>query len=208
NHNVLVIGGGDTGSDCIGTSNRLGAKSVLQIELLSKPPVGRTENNPWPQWPFILRTSSSHEEGCERDWEVYTKAFLSEDGEHLSGVQVVDVRWEKGPDGRFKMQEHSDTLRTIPAEKAFLAIGFLHPAEQILLDFGLERDDRGLIQASHYRTSHPKVFTAGDARRGPSLVVWAIQEGREAANAVDRMLRAGEPGTTHALQSARSVLAL
>ena len=188
--NVLVIGGGDTGSDCVGTSNRHGAKSVTQIELLSKPPVDRDPLN-WPNWPMILRTSSSHEEGCERSWAILTKAFIGDQKGQLKAVQLVDIDWEKNPEtGRFQLKELAGTEREIPCELALLAIGFLHPKPNgMLAQLGLELDQRGNVKTENYQSSVPEVFAAGDMRRGQSLVVWAISEGREAAKALDSYLQ-------------------
>ncbi len=188
--NVVVIGGGDTGSDCIGTSNRLGASSIVQIEILGKPPVERTTSNPWPQWPMVLRTSSSHEEGCDREWAVMTKEFLSDDGEHLSGIKTVQVEWGLDEDGKRQLKELANTEEVIPCERVFLAMGFLHPQKEgIVEQLGLDLDQRGNILAKDYQTKMDKVFVAGDARRGQSLVVWAISEGREAAIQVDEFLQ-------------------
>lgn len=182
--NVVVIGGGDTGSDCVGTSNRHGAKSITQIELLSKPPEGKNQVTPWPNWPMILRTSTSHEEGCERKWSILTKEFLGDENGNLTGLKLVDVVWEGG-----KMVELPGSERVIPCELALLAAGFLHPQKQGLLEkLEVELDERGNVKANNYKTSVPKVFAAGDMRRGQSLVVWAISEGRECARAVDEFL--------------------
>ncbi|MFQ3575041.1 MAG: glutamate synthase subunit beta [Cytophagales bacterium] len=182
--NVVVIGGGDTGSDCVGTSNRHGAKSITQIELLSKPPEGKNQNTPWPNWPMILRTSTSHEEGCIRQWSILTKEFVGDENGNLSGIKLVDVIWEGG-----KMVEQAGTERVIPCELALLAAGFLHPQKEGLLSkLEVELDERGNVKTTGYQTSVPKVFAAGDMRRGQSLVVWAISEGRECARAVDEFL--------------------
>jgi glutamate synthase (NADPH) small chain len=184
NKNVVVIGGGDTGSDCVGTSNRHKAKSVTQFELLGKPPAGRAEATPWPNWPMMLRTSSSHEEGCERDWAVNTKAFIGDEKGNLKALQIVHVNWEGG-----KMTEIEGTVREIPCERAFIAAGFLHPQhEGLLTKLGVELDNRGNVKDKNYQTNVPKVFAAGDMRRGQSLVVWAISEGRECARSVDTYL--------------------
>jgi glutamate synthase (NADPH/NADH) small chain len=181
---VIVIGGGDTGSDCVGTSNRHGAKSVTQFELLPMPP--EQENKPlvWPYWPIKLRTSSSHEEGCEREFAIATKEFLGEGGK-LSALKAVRVEWQGG-----KMTEVPGTEQVIPAQLVLLAMGFVSPLASLLESFGVERDARGNAKASTeaaggYATSVAKVFAAGDVRRGQSLVVWAIREGRQAARAVD-----------------------
>ncbi len=182
---VVVIGGGDTGSDCVGTSNRQKAKSITQIEIMDKPPIDRAENNPWPEWPMILRTSTSHEEGCERKWALMTKEFVGENGK-LSGLKVVDISFEDG-----KLIERPDSERIIPAQLALIAAGFLHPQKEGLLDqLQLDLDKRGNVSTTNFKSSADKVFAAGDMRRGQSLVVWAIAEGREAAKAVDEFLMA------------------
>lgn len=187
--NVVVIGGGDTGSDCIGTSNRLGAKSITQIELLSKPSEVRTDKDPWPHWPMILRTSTSQEEGCEREWSIMTKQFVSDDGINLSGIRVVNVSWELDDHGKLKMVEHADSSRVIPCDFVFLAIGFLKPQfSGLLQELKVGLDDRMNVSCINYQTSVEGVFSAGDMRRGQSLVVWAISEGREAAVAIDQYL--------------------
>ena len=187
---VLVIGGGDTGADCVGTSNRQGARSVTQLELLAKPPKERDPET-WPNWPMIVRTSSSHEEGCERHWAVLTKAFLGDEHGFLRAVEVVDVLWDTDPTtGKSGFREVEGSLREIPCQLAFLAMGFLHPQREGMLEqLGLALDERNNVQTSaRYQTSVEKVFAAGDMRRGQSLVVWAISEGREAARAVDEYL--------------------
>ena len=180
---VVVIGGGDTGSDCVGTSNRHGAKSITQIEIMDKPPLERAEGNPWPEWPLILRTSSSHEEGADRQWAILTKEFVGENGK-LSGLKVVDVSFEKG-----KLKERPKSERIIPAQLALIAAGFLHPQKEGLLEqLELNLDSRGNVETENFKSSASKVFAAGDMRRGQSLVVWAIAEGRKAAKAVDAFL--------------------
>lgn len=186
--NVVVIGGGDTGSDCIGTSNRLKAKSIIQVEIMGKPDAARTDRDPWPLWPMTLRTSSSHEEGCDREWSILTKAFLSDDGVNLSGIQIVNVRWDQDDTGQYKMIEDPTSERTIPCDYVFIAAGFLHPQQTLIDRFGLETDKRGNVLTKGYQSSKENVFAAGDMRRGQSLVVWAISEGREAAIAVDEYL--------------------
>ncbi len=188
--NVVVIGGGDTGSDCVGTSNRHGAKSVTQIEILSKPPKGRTETMPWPSWPMILRTSTSHEEGCERQWSIVTKEFIGDEQGNLKALKIAEVELKKSEPGKapgFTEVEGSEQI--IPCELVLLAMGFLYPQHTGLLDqLGVDYDERGNVKATRYHTSVPTIFTAGDMRRGQSLVVWAISEGREAAKAVDEYL--------------------
>lgn len=179
--NVVVIGGGDTGSDCIGTSNRQGAKSITQIEIMDKPPVNRSDSNPWPEWPMVLRTSSSHEEGCKRSWALMTKAFIGEKGK-VTGLKVVDVNFKDG-----SMIEKPASERIIPADLVLIAAGFLHPQKKGLLDqLGLKLDNRGNIATQNFKASKDHYFAAGDTRRGQSLVVWAIAEGRKAANAVHK----------------------
>jgi glutamate synthase (NADPH) small chain len=186
--NVLVIGGGDTGSDCVGTSNRHKAKSVTQIEIMPMPPKERDGSTPWPQWPMMLRTSTSHEEGCNRHWGINTKEFIGDENGHLKALRLVDIEWVL-ENGQMKMKEVAGSERDIPCELALIAAGFLHPQHEGLLnDLGLEFDGRGNIQTKEYQTNNQKVFAAGDMRRGQSLVVWAISEGREAARAVDIFL--------------------
>jgi glutamate synthase (NADPH) small chain len=184
---VIVIGGGDTGSDCVGTSNRHGAASVTQFELLPQPP--QEENKPltWPYWPYKLRTSSSHEEGCEREFAIATKEFMGEKG-RVTGLKTVQVDWKDG-----KMSEVPGTEQVLRADLVLLAMGFVSPVATILEGFGVDKDARGNARASTdfvggYATSVPKVFAAGDMRRGQSLVVWAIREGRQAARAIDEFL--------------------
>jgi glutamate synthase (NADPH) small chain len=188
--NVVVIGGGDTGSDCVGTSNRHQAKSVTQIEILTKPPLDRTESMPWPSWPTILRTSTSHEEGCERHWSIVTKEFIGDAAGNLTGLRLADVTWTKPEPGKAPiLQEVGGSDRVVPCELALLAMGFLHPQHTGLLDeLGVDYDERGNIKCNRYKTSVEGIFSAGDMRRGQSLVVWAISEGREAARAVDEYL--------------------
>jgi glutamate synthase (NADPH/NADH) small chain len=186
--NVWVIGGGDTGSDCVGTSNRQGAKSVTQIELLAKPPEGKNENTPWPNWPMILRTSTSHEEGCERKWAINTKEFIGDGNGNLKGIKTVEVEWTM-EGGVPKMIEKPGTEQVHDCELALIAAGFLYPQrEGMLTELGVELDERGNVKTNNYQTSISKVFAAGDMRRGQSLVVWAISEGRECARAVDLYL--------------------
>lgn len=187
--NVIVIGGGDTGSDCVGTSNRHRAKSITQIELLSKPPEKRAESTPWPLWPMMLRTSSSHEEGCERNWSIHTKEFIGNEAGELTGLKIVEIEW-KIVDEKPQMVEIQGTERILPCELALLAMGFVHPQHEGLLEqLTVELDERGNVKANNYSTSVDKIFTAGDMRRGQSLVVWAISEGRECARQVDIFLQ-------------------
>ncbi len=184
---VIVIGGGDTGSDCVGTSNRHGARSVVQFELMPQPP--EVENRPltWPYWPYKLRTSSSHEEGCQREFAIATKEFVGAKGK-VTGLKTVHVEFKDG-----KFVEIPGTEKEYAADLVLLAMGFVSPVATVLEGFGVERDARGNARASTdfqggYATNVPKVFTAGDMRRGQSLVVWAIREGRQAARAVDEYL--------------------
>ena len=182
--NVIVIGGGDTGSDCIGTSNRQGAKSVTQFELLNKPGNSRSTDNPWPEWPMVLRTSSSHEEGVDRTWSVLTKSFIGDENGNISGLKTVKVAWGNG-----KFDEIPDTEKIYSCDLVLIAVGFVHTQKEGLLDqLNINLDERGNVKAQNYKTNVDKVFTAGDMRRGQSLVVWAIQEGREAARALDQSL--------------------
>ncbi|MBK8806731.1 MAG: glutamate synthase subunit beta [Bacteroidales bacterium] len=190
--NVLVIGGGDTGSDCVGTSNRHGAKAITQIELLPKPKTARGATDPWPEWPQILRTSSSHDEGCDRFWSVMTKEFIGDGKGNLKAAKVVTIEWDApAPGQRPNFKEVPGTEKEIPCEYAFLAMGFVNPQhEGLLAGLGVKFDNRGNVDALYgeYKTSVDKVFSAGDMRRGQSLVVWAIHEGRECAIAIDEFL--------------------
>ncbi|MFO1379883.1 MAG: glutamate synthase subunit beta [Chitinivorax sp.] len=185
--NVIVIGGGDTGSDCVGTSNRHGAKSVIQFELMPMPPEQENKELTWPYWPYKLRTSSSHEEGCEREFAIATKEFIGENGK-VTGVKTVRVEFKDG-----KFNEVAGTEQVLRADLVLLAMGFVSPVETILSGFGVDKDGRGNAKATvdavgGYATNVSKVFAAGDIRRGQSLVVWAIREGRQAARAVDEFL--------------------
>ena len=190
--NVIVIGGGDTGSDCVGTSNRQLAKTVTQFELLPKPPEARNEHMPWPSYPMILKVTSSHEEGAQRNWAVATKAFLADENGKLRALTIVDLEWKLTEPGKpAQYVEIAGSEREIPCELALLAMGFVHPQHIGLLDqLGVDLDQRGNVKATdkNYQTSINKVFTAGDMRRGQSLVVWAISEGRECAKKVDEFL--------------------
>ncbi|SFO00503.1 glutamate synthase (NADH) small subunit [Formivibrio citricus] len=190
---VVVIGGGDTGSDCVGTSNRQGAKSILQLEVMPKPPVEENKPLTWPYWPNKLRTSSSHDEGCERQWSITTKEFKGKNGK-LQSMVIATVEWSKDAQtGQMKMSEVPGTEKEIPAEAVFLAMGFTNPVACLLESFGVDKDARGNARATTdgegcYATNVPKVFAAGDVRRGQSLVVWAVREGRQAAREVDAFL--------------------
>jgi glutamate synthase (NADPH/NADH) small chain len=189
--NVIVIGGGDTGSDCVGTSNRHKAKSVTQFELLPKPPVQRNEVMPWPSFPMLLKTTSSHEEGCDRKWAVSTKEFIGDEKGHLKAVIMVDLEWKIVDNKPAQFVEVKGSERKIPCDLAFLAMGFNHPQhEGMIVDLEIELDERGNVRATekNYQSNIARVFTAGDMRRGQSLVVWAIKEGRDCAQKVDEFL--------------------
>ncbi len=188
---VLVIGGGDTGSDCVGTSNRQGALSVYQLELLPQPPINENKQLTWPNWPMKLRTSTSHQEGCERQWSVLTKSFEGDDNGNVTKLNCVEVEWKKNDNGGMEMIEVQDSEFSIDADLVLLAMGFVHPTHTGLLnDLRVDLDDRGNINAddTYFKTSEDKVFVAGDSRRGQSLVVWAISEGRKCASQIDSFL--------------------
>lgn len=190
--NVIVIGGGDTGSDCIGTSNRQGAKSVTQFEIMPMPPESRAAHMPWPTYPMLLKVTSSHEEGVSRTWAVNTKEFIADEQGNLKALKVVNVEWDIDANGRANgFKEIEGTEKVYPCELVLLAMGFLYPQKQGLLEkLGVELDERGNVKAVEgiYQTNIPKIFAAGDMRRGQSLVVWAISEGRETARKVDEYL--------------------
>jgi glutamate synthase (NADPH/NADH) small chain len=195
---VVVIGGGDTGSDCVGTSNRHGAKSVTQFELLPQPPARENKEVTWPYWPVKLRTSSSHEEGVARDWAVTTKRFEGDGKGNVRALVAARVEWQKDAvTGAQKMVEVPGSEFELPADLVLFAMGFVAPVGSVLESFGVEKDVRGNARAATeetkagprpYVTNVPKVFAAGDMRRGQSLVVWAIREGRQCARAVDEFL--------------------
>jgi glutamate synthase (NADPH/NADH) small chain len=187
---VVVIGGGDTGSDCIGTSNRQGALSVTQLEILAKPPAHENKSLVWPDWPLKLRTSSSHEEGVARDWSVQTRRFIVEDGK-LAGIECVRVEWKLGDGGKMNLVEVPGSEFTLKAGLVLLAMGFVGPRQQGLVEQAqVALDARGNVKADtlSYKTSAAKMFSCGDMRRGQSLVVWAIREGRQCARSVDAFL--------------------
>jgi glutamate synthase (NADPH/NADH) small chain len=187
---VIVIGGGDTGSDCVGTSNRHGAASVTQLEVMPQPPVRENKALTWPDWPLKMRTSSSHEEGAARDFAVLTKRAVGSNGK-IEALECVRVEWVKGADGRMAMQEVAGSTFELRADLVLLAMGFLGPRRPGLVEqAGVALDPRGNVAANvkDYQTSVPRLFSAGDMRRGQSLVVWAIREGRQAAHAVDAFL--------------------
>ncbi len=194
---VVVIGGGDTGSDCVGTSNRQGAKSVTQIELMPRPPEQEDKSLTWPYWPLRLRTSSSHEEGCDRDWAIVTKSFRGDEQGNVRALVCARVEWQKDPvTGQHRMVEVAGSEFELRADLVFLAMGFVAPVASLLNAFGVDKDARANARAATeeggaalpYATSREKVFAAGDVRRGQSLVVWAIREGRQCARAVDEFL--------------------
>ena len=188
--NVIVIGGGDTGSDCIGTSNRQGAKSVTNFEIMSKPPSERSVKTPWPFWPMQLKTSSSHDEGCDRNWLISTKEFLTNDKGELYALKTVEVSWRTIPGQRSQIIEKEGSEKIWPCDLALLALGFTGPEKSLPEQLGLELDTRTNIKASEkdYKTNISGIFTAGDMRRGQSLIVWAISEGRQAAHHIDSYL--------------------
>ena len=196
NEDVVVIGGGDTGTDCLATAVRHGCKSLVNFELLPKPPLERAADNPWPQWPRIFRVDYGHEEAAAtfgkdpRVYSILTKRFLDDGAGRVAGIETVDAEWTRA-DGRWQMHEKEGTQRRWPAQRVFLALGFLGPESVIADELGIERDERSNFRAAHgkYATSVPGVFAAGDCRRGQSLVVWAIHEGRGAARAIDAFLQ-------------------
>ncbi len=180
---VVVIGGGDTGSDCVGTSNRHKAKSITQVEVMPMPPKDRADSTPWPSWPMMLRTSTSHDEGVDRHWSIAVQEFIGDENGNIKAIKIGDIAFEM-KDG--KMSQVIKNEREIPADLVLIAAGFLHPQHKGMLEeLELELDERGNVKANNYQTSNAKVFVAGDMRRGQSLVVWAISEGREAARAAD-----------------------
>jgi glutamate synthase (NADPH/NADH) small chain len=186
---VVVVGGGDTGSDCVGTSIRQGALSVTQLEILPKPPEGRNPETPWPFWPKIMRSSSSHEEGCQRRWSVLTKALTPGPSGRVGELHGVEVEWVRGAKG-WEMKERPGSEFTLPADLVLLAMGFLHVVQSGLVEqLGLALDARGNVEVRNWITSQPGVFAAGDTSRGASLVVHAINEGRQAAAAIDGWLK-------------------
>lgn len=186
---VVILGGGDTGADCLGTAHRQGAEVVYQFELLPEPPEERRDDNPWPQWPMILRTSPAHEEGGIRDYNILTKSFSGSNGQ-VEKLHAVRVEWTAGEDGRFNMNEVPGSEMEVETDLVLLAMGFLHPEhEGMLTDLGVELDSRGNVKVDENKmTSIPGVFAGGDMARGQSLVVWAIAEGREVARGVDQYL--------------------
>ena len=188
NKNVIVIGGGDTGSDCVGTSNRHGATSVTNFEIMPKPPIGRSESTPWPFWPIKLKTSTSHEEGCDRNWLINTKEFIADANGKLTALKTIQVEWIYENGQRPMLKEVSGTEKIWPCDLVLLALGFTGPETTLSTQLGVEVDDRSNYKSTNYQTNIPHIFTAGDMRRGQSLIVWAISEGREAAKKVDEYL--------------------
>jgi glutamate synthase (NADPH/NADH) small chain len=187
---VIIIGGGDTGADCLGTSNRQGCKSVHQLEIMPKPPNSRHEDNPWPEWPNIFRTASAHEEGVERVYAVNTKRFIDDGDGNVKALQLVNVKM-KNSDGRMSFEEVKDSEQELPCDLVLLAMGFLGPEKPGMLEqLGVELNSRGNVVADPltWMTSVDGVFAAGDMRRGQSLIVWAIAEGRSVAAGVDKYL--------------------
>ncbi|EGR4277723.1 glutamate synthase subunit beta [Vibrio cholerae] len=201
---VVVIGGGDTGSDCVGTSNRHGAASITQVEIMPIPPQKRPVNMPWPQYPMILRTSTSHEEGCERHWNILTKEFIGNEQGEVTGLRIADIVWKDAALGeRPSFDEVAGSERVIPCDMAFLAMGFLHPEPHgMLAQLGIKLDERGNVATQNFATNQKGVFAAGDMRTGQSLVVRCINEGRECARAVDTFLM----GNTHLEAKADSLM--
>ena len=186
--NVIVIGGGDTGSDCIGTSNRHGAKSVTNFEIMSKPSSSRTDENPWPYWPFKLKTTSSHKEGIQREWSILTKEFIGDKDGNVIGLKTVELEWIKKEGDRPQLKEVEGSEKLWPCDMALLALGFTGHEKSLVEQLGIETNDRNQLISNKYQTNIPHIFSAGDMRRGQSLIVWAISEGREAAVQVDKYL--------------------
>ena len=186
--NVIVIGGGDTGSDCIGTSNRQGAKSVTNFEIMPKPSKSRSEENPWPFWPFKLKTTSSHEEGIHREWSILTKEFVGDKDGNVTGLKTIEVEWIKKEGERPQLKEIEGSEKLWPCDLVLLALGFTGHEKSLVGQLDVLTDDRGQITTKNYQSNIPNIFSAGDMRRGQSLIVWAISEGREAAFQVDKFL--------------------
>ena len=186
--NVIVIGGGDTGSDCIGTSNRQGAKSVTNFEIMPKPSKSRSEENPWPFWPFKLKTTSSHDEGIHREWSILTKEFVGDKDGNVTGLKTIEVEWIKKEGERPQLKEIEGSEKLWPCDLVLLALGFTGHEKSLVGQLNVLTDDRGQITTKNYQSNIPNIFSAGDMRRGQSLIVWAISEGREAAVQVDKFL--------------------
>ena len=185
---VIVIGGGDTGSDCIGTSNRQEAKSVTNFEIMPKPSKERSDENPWPYWPFKLKTTSSHDEGIHREWSILTKEFIGDKNGHVKSLKTVEVEWVKEDGKRPRLKEIEGSEKLWPCDLALLALGFTGHEPDLIDKLNLETNEKQQIKTNNYQTSNPNIFSAGDMRRGQSLIVWAISEGREAAYQVDKFL--------------------
>jgi len=186
--NVIVIGGGDTGSDCIGTSNRQEAKSVTNFEIMPKPSSKRNDDNPWPYWPFKLKTTTSHKEGIHREWCVLTKEFVGDKKGNVTGLKTVEVEWIKKAGERHQLKEIKGSEKLWPCDLALLALGFTGHETSLTKQLNIKTDDKSQLICHNYQTSTPNIFSAGDMRRGQSLIVWAISEGREAAVQVDKFL--------------------
>ncbi|MBU86890.1 MAG: glutamate synthase [Flavobacteriaceae bacterium] len=186
--NVIVIGGGDTGSDCIGTSNRQGALSVTNFEIMPKPPKTRAKENPWPYWPFKLKTTSSHEEGIHREWSILTKEFIGDKKGNVKTLKTVEVEWVKKDGVNNELVEIEGTEKNWPCDMVLLALGFTGHEKSIVEQLGVQTDANGKVISKNFQTNIPHIFSAGDMRRGQSLIVWAISEGREAAHEVDKYL--------------------
>ena len=201
---VVVIGGGDTGSDCVGTSNRHGAASITQVEIMPLPPEQRPANQPWPSYPMIMKTSTSHEEGCDRYWNILTKEFIDDGNGNVKGLRIADIAWqETKPGARPNFEEVAGTERIIACDMAFLAMGFLHPEPTgVLAQLNIKLDDRGNVATQNFATSQAGVFAAGDMRTGQSLVVRCINEGRESARSIDNYLM----GNSHLEAKANSLM--
>ncbi|MCD9499238.1 glutamate synthase subunit beta [Photobacterium carnosum] len=201
---VVVIGGGDTGSDCVGTSNRHGAASITQVEIMPLPPEQRPANQPWPSYPMIMKTSTSHEEGCDRYWNILTKEFIDDGNGNVKGLRIADIAWqETKPGARPNFEEVAGTERIIACDMAFLAMGFLHPDPTgVLAQLNIKLDDRGNVTTQNFATSQAGVFAAGDMRTGQSLVVRCINEGRESARSIDNYLM----GNSHLEAKANSLM--
>jgi len=186
--NVIVIGGGDTGSDCIGTSNRQRAKSVTNFEMMPKPSPERTKENPWPYWPFKLKTTTSHEEGIKRQWNILTKEFTGDKNGNVIGLKTIEIEWIKKEGEKSYLKEIKGSEKLWPCDLVLLALGFTGHEKSLVEQLGINTDERNQIISKNYQTSIPHIFSAGDMRRGQSLIVWAISEGREAAVQVDKFL--------------------
>jgi len=186
--NVIVIGGGDTGSDCVGTSNRQEAESVTNFEIMPKPSSNRSEDNPWPYWPFKLKTSSSHEEGIHREWSILSKEFIGDGKGNVKALKTVEVEWVKKEGEKPQLKEVNGSEKLWPCDLALLALGFTGHEPDLIDQLSIKTDDRNQLLCNNYQTNILNIFSAGDMRRGQSLIVWAISEGREAAAQVDKFL--------------------